>query len=302
MDNLCHTLVGAAFGEAGLKRQTRYGDVTLLATANLPDIDILGFVTREPSVAYHRGWTHGVLALAILPVAFTGAVLWWHRVRGRPRPNLPPVRAGWLLALSLLGVASHIFLDLQTVYGVRLLEPFSHRWFYGDSLFIVDVWLWLILGVGVLAARRLNQSRYARHAVALAVIYVIAMIVSSRAARQIVLERWTTQRGAPPEELMVAPEPVTPFIRTVIVDTGDHFETGTFRWRGRRFQLLTVYPRRDSNPFVSRAQQDSRIRAILTWARFPYFDLSRVSGGTRVTLTDLRFGRRVGSATVLVPD
>ena len=32
--------------------------------------------------------------------------------------------------------------------------PFSSRWFYGDTLFIIDVWLWLILGLGIYAARR----------------------------------------------------------------------------------------------------------------------------------------------------
>jgi hypothetical protein len=30
MDNLCHTLVGAALGEAGLKRRTRFASATLM--------------------------------------------------------------------------------------------------------------------------------------------------------------------------------------------------------------------------------------------------------------------------------
>jgi inner membrane protein len=53
------------------------------------------------------------------------------------------------LGLSLLGVLSHPFLDWLNNYGVRLLMPFSDRWFYGDTLFIVDPWLWLILGGAV---------------------------------------------------------------------------------------------------------------------------------------------------------
>ena len=47
---------------------------------------------------------------------------------------------------------SHPFLDWLNNYGVRLLMPFSDRWFYGDTLFIVDPWLWLILGGGVMLA------------------------------------------------------------------------------------------------------------------------------------------------------
>ena len=43
MDNLCHTLTGAAFAEAGLKRQTRFGSAALMIAANLPDVDVLAF-------------------------------------------------------------------------------------------------------------------------------------------------------------------------------------------------------------------------------------------------------------------
>src|SRR5690349_11617106 len=65
MDNVCHTLVGAALGEAGLKRGTRLGLVTLMIASNLPDLDVLVFLTSTPSVAFRRGWTHGVLAQAV---------------------------------------------------------------------------------------------------------------------------------------------------------------------------------------------------------------------------------------------
>ena len=34
-------------------------------------------------------------------------------------------------------------------YGVRLLMPFSSRWFYGDALFIIDPVVWLLAGAAV---------------------------------------------------------------------------------------------------------------------------------------------------------
>ncbi|MDO8793769.1 MAG: metal-dependent hydrolase, partial [Vicinamibacterales bacterium] len=82
MDNVCHTLVGAALGEAGLKRRTRFGNATLMIAANLPDIDVLVFATDTPSVAFRRGWTHGIAAQALLPIAFTGLI--WLAARARP--------------------------------------------------------------------------------------------------------------------------------------------------------------------------------------------------------------------------
>ena len=51
MDNLCHTLVGAAIGEAGLKHRTRYAQAALMIAANLPDVDVLVFATNLPVAA-----------------------------------------------------------------------------------------------------------------------------------------------------------------------------------------------------------------------------------------------------------
>ena len=48
MDNVCHTLVGAAMAEAGLKRHSAYASATLMIAANIPDLDVLVFVTDTP--------------------------------------------------------------------------------------------------------------------------------------------------------------------------------------------------------------------------------------------------------------
>ena len=75
MDNLCHTLVGAAIGQAGLKRRTGLGMATLMIGANFPDIDVVA-VPLGHSLEFRRGWTHGVpaLALGVLPVAVGMAI------------------------------------------------------------------------------------------------------------------------------------------------------------------------------------------------------------------------------------
>jgi membrane-bound metal-dependent hydrolase YbcI (DUF457 family) len=153
MDNVCHTLVGAAFGEAGLKQRTRFGQSTLMIAANLPDLDVLVFATDVPSVAFRRGWTHGTMAQALLPVLLATTFYAIGRMRS-VRADGVPVRMGWLLLLSYVGVLSHVALDWLNSYGIRLPMPFDGRWFYGDTLFIIDPWLWLTLGVGVWLARR----------------------------------------------------------------------------------------------------------------------------------------------------
>ena len=95
MDNVCHTLVGAAFGEAGLNRRTRFGRAALMLSANLPDVDVLVFATDTPSVAFRRGWTHGIGAQLLLPLILTAVLLLLGRVaRARPAEGDPSMEDG----------------------------------------------------------------------------------------------------------------------------------------------------------------------------------------------------------------
>ena len=289
MDNLCHTLVGAALGEACLKRRTRYGHATLMIASNLPDIDVLVFATAAPSVAFRRGWTHGVLAQALLPIVLTGVMLAVAR-RLPARDADPPIRARDLLLLSYIGVITHVLMDLLNTYGVRLLMPFDGRWFYGDATFIIDPWLWLVLGAGVWLARRRRSPMAAQRALMVALAYVLAMVVSARAARDVIIERWKEVDGRPPQALMVGPVPVTPLTRAVIIDAGNHYETGTFTWQPRSVRFdEAVVEKNDSDPRVAVARNAPNIRAFLVWSRFPFFTLEPVPEGTRVTVGDMRF-------------
>jgi inner membrane protein len=205
----------------------------------------------------------------------------------------PPARAGWLLILSYVGVLSHVGLDLLNNYGVRLLAPFDWRWFYGDTSYIIDPWLWLTLGTGIWIARRRTTPTPARGAVIVATLYVAAMWCSAWLARGIVIERWRSTHAVEPQALMVGPLPITPFQRQVIVDAGRHYETGTFEWLPSRVTFdPTVVPKNDDDPRVRRARDAPNIRAFLVWSRFPFWTIEATPDGARVSVSDMRFAGR----------
>ncbi len=77
----------------------------------------------------------------------------------------PPLATGWLFALCYLAVATHPTLDWLNTYGMRWLMPFSDTWYFGDSVFIMDPWLWLMLGVGWLIGRRPTRGLLITYAV-----------------------------------------------------------------------------------------------------------------------------------------
>lgn len=170
MDNVTHTLAGLVLAEgAGLLRARRTGVAPTgrLRTAaalvgavgaNLPDLDVLWTTPARDPLTYllhHRGHTHTVVVGALGAVALAlGA---WALLRARARRAaarrthearglaLADGDRGWLLALSLVAVASHLLLDWTNNYGVHPFWPLDARWSYGDAVFIVEPWLWAVV-------------------------------------------------------------------------------------------------------------------------------------------------------------
>jgi inner membrane protein len=160
MDNLTHSLVGLVAAKAGLERLSPGATIVCVLAANAPDLDILATLGgRWFYLHNHRGITHsivGTLALALLiPALFYLGDL----ILARLRKRQPSVRLRGLLSASLILSASHPLMDWTNNYGVRPLLPWSGRWFYGDLVFIVDPWIWLVVGgaVFLLTSRRLWQ-------------------------------------------------------------------------------------------------------------------------------------------------
>ena len=151
MDPITHTFLGAALAQTPLRQRTAYASAALIIGANLPDIDGLAMlVDTDTALLLRRGWTHGIAAILILPLILTGVLVLWCRItKNTSRPEFPPLRIRALVGLSYLAVATHPSLDWLNNYGMRWLMPFDGDWFYGDAIFIVDPWMWLLLGGAV---------------------------------------------------------------------------------------------------------------------------------------------------------
>ena len=147
MDNLTHTLVGLAAAKAGLERLSPGATAVCLLAANAPDADIVAaFGGSWFYLKHHRGITHsivGTLTIALLIPLFYYA---GDRLLAHWRGRAAQVRLPGLLIASLLLSASHPLMDWTNNYGVRPLLPWSGQWFYGDLVYIIDPWLWLVLG------------------------------------------------------------------------------------------------------------------------------------------------------------
>ena len=166
IDPVCHTLVGAALARSGLGQRTALGTATLLIGANLPDIDVLAYLDGPAAdlvVPARLDPRHSRAGRAAVSPDRRGAAASTGLVRRMGRAVLPsgvlPRRGAAARASS--PSSRHPLLDTLNTYGVRWLMPFRGDWYYGDALFIVDPWLWLVLGVGVVASNGRRSARAA---------------------------------------------------------------------------------------------------------------------------------------------
>lgn len=281
-------MVGGALGKAGLATRTPLGMTTLIVANNLPDVDVAVFATDTLAMSFRRGWTHGVLAQALLPIALTAIVVACDRLfRTSAAERVKPRE---ILLLSYIGVLCHVFLDFLNSYGVRLLMPFSERWFYGDALYIVDPIMYVALGAGWLLSARRGVAP-ARIGLAVAAAYVAVMLASNLIARREV-RGGLTRAGRPADtRFMVTPVFGNPFRREVIIDVGDRYERGLLwfeplpHFRPAGFGMDKGFDEREAQP----ALQLPLARAYLRWSRFPFVQVNAAPPLNGVWINDYRY-------------
>ena len=291
MDNLTHGLVGAVMGQAGLKRKTGLAMPALVLGANLPDLDAISyFLDNMQHLAVRRGITHGPIAWLVLPPILAGLLYGfdrWQTRRGKRPEGRVPVSFKWLCILSFLACLTHPALDWMNVYGIRLLEPFSSRWFYGDVLFIIDVCLWALLGFATWFSLRREKRggewrKPARTALAVMLAYIGVNYVISEADRAL---------NTSFQETISSPRPIAFWERESIGVAGD----GRFYQEG---DLLGDLPLEACDLDAARAALPA-VDNFLFWSRAPFI---RIDDQGRYWLADARFASSGGGRfTVQVP-
>ena len=328
MDPLAHTLVGANLASTRLGERTALAGAALVIGANLPDVDAILYFTghRDLALGFRRGWTHGILALAVLPLLLTGLLMLYARLR---RIAVAP---RWLLILSFLAVLTHPFLDWLNNYGMRWLMPFRGTWSYGDSVYIMDPFLWLVLGSGWLARRRATPVNLAIWGFFSA---AIAWVVGQRSASYLVIVAivavallaallWRTDRSFAAvaliiaaiyigarltihevtansirrevpnvQRLMASPHPIDPLRWEVVAQTAGGYRYGRFHWlRGGLTLEPDVLPLPADTPEWRAAREHPAIQGFLTWMRFPWYEVEQTPEGKRVLIHDARYAVR----------
>lgn len=297
MDNLTHSLTGLALARAGLERFSPRAASLLILSANAPDLDIV-FLAQGPLKYFeaHRGYSHSVLFLpmmALLAVLVTSAIF---------RQRLPWLKA-WLICC--IGVASHLLIDWTNNYGIRLLLPFSSRWFHLDLNSLYDAWILLALLFAAgwpvfssLVSGEIGARRQAGRGLA---IFALAFFLFFDCGRALLHSRAVAQLDArlyddaPPIQTAAFPDPFSPLRWSGVVETQTAYLTTPVESSG---DLGSGQERKYFKPAVTPALElvanRPEFRYLRYFSRFPVWSVEPVAlqdgEGTRLELSDLRFG------------
>jgi len=265
VDNLTHSLFGVTLARTPLGRAGRGATTALVLASNAPDIDVtatLGGAAKY--LEWHRGVTHGPLGLVGLAFITAGIVALGRRLNPKWRHE-DDAPFGMLVAVSMIGILFHVLMDLPTSYGVRLLSPFSWRWYAVDWMPIVDVYLLIVLASGLLFGRVTADAKR-RNAVIVLTFVAIIYGVRGAAHRQavdlapILFGQTLPPRCDPPSEswidswpkpapsmrpdgrrclveIAALPSFTSPFDWRIVAQTSNAFELHDINVLDRRFQV-----------------------------------------------------------------
>ena len=275
MDPLTHALTGAAIKQLGFKRKASLA--VLLISSLAPDLDYVSrFWGADVFLRYHRGITHGVAALFLVPLII-GIIFGYKK--------------GFLyfFFISLLGYGTHILMDLTTQYGTRVLSPLDWEQYSLDLVFIIDPYI----TIGLLLCVILGWKNKKRAPVIAAV--TLVLMVSYFAGRYYLHDeaRDFLKTKVDANTYTLCPLP-NDFLRWwFVARSGDEYLTGFADLFTQRVCIQERYkPVRD--PLIERSREERAVKNFLYFAKYPYADVEKEGDKTVVVWRELAYSFRAG--------
>jgi inner membrane protein len=257
MDPVTHALAGATIYNLGFRHKAAL--VVLLLASVLPDFD---YITRlwgtDVFLRYHRGITHGILALFVVPIAI-GLIF--------------GSRKGFLYYsfIAFLGYAAHLLMDLSNQYGTRILSPLDWQQYSLDLMFIIDPYITIGLVLSVILCK-FNKKRAA------VIAFITLFLLFTYAATRYYLHGKTMdflKERLDENTYKVFPLP-NDFLRWwFVTQSGNEIKVGFADLFTNRICVQEVYRMREKDPDIERSKQTRVVKNFLYFARYPYAEVRR---------------------------
>jgi inner membrane protein len=311
MEPVTHALASLALGRAGLNKITRAATPMLLVSGLVADLD---WVTRLGGAAAflhgHRTATHSLAGTAVIAAAV--ALASWYAGRKNPKFAVGIFPA---LAICAVGAGAHLLLDLLNGYGVKLLWPFSQKWYAWDLADAVDSWILFFLLAGLLIPELFRlvleeigskPKRHGRQRGAIAGLVFVALVIAGRGfahQRAVALLDSREYRGQTPLVVAAFPTPSNPFLWSGVVETDNaviNLEVPLGLGREFNPDLADVHFKPDPSATLKNAVASRTAVEFLNFARFPLASVQPQGEGFQVRLRDMRFASEIAGRRGLI--
>lgn len=287
MDTITHGLSGAILSRTGFyQRFGRAATMLIIIGAIIPDIDHISLRLAGPLayLKYHRGFTHSILGSFVIAALMAGVACSIKNVREK---------MGWPAAfiLSLLGIYSHILLDLITSYGTQVFFPFSSKRYSFDLIFIIDLYFTAILLVPLVIMKfRKDLSKV------LAISSVLGIMLYSGLAyleKTISIEKVKAENNKNKitgTRIEAVPLPLSPFRWSVYTEDNERFyQTNMDNLTGASSTEI-FRKKTGGNDISDKVENLEIVKTYLWFARFPVVTVKQQNdGGYMVEYYDIRF-------------
>jgi inner membrane protein len=292
MDSITQAALGAAVAHGCWHR--RLGRRALawgFALGTLPDLDILVFPWLDPvnRLLWHRGESHAIWAMFLGALLFAPLLV---RIHKNPTPPREPLRFREAFAGVWLIFASHVLIDVFTVYGTQLLAPFSRHGFGLNNLFIIDPLYTAPLILGILLSAVLRTPRARRLAnvtgLALSTLYVgWSFVAQARAALVFAAELDRQDHDIAPGRAITSATPLNTVLWRHVAEVEGGFLIGYWSWLDPDTSVIFNFVPSDAGA-LSPAVRESRAFQTVDWFSQGFWAvLDTRDGAARVA--DLRF-------------
>lgn len=271
MDPITHSLAGVTIAQLGFKKKAAFW--VLLISSIAPDVDyITRFWGTDIFLRYHRGITHGIIALFTIPLiialifVFKKSFFYYY-------------------FLSFLGYSAHILMDLTNQYGTRILSPLDWNPYALDITFIIDPYIsiGLLLCVIFCIFNRKKAVVISASTIILLLVYTGGRYYLHNKTKDFL----KTRVEANTYKICPLPNDFTRW--WFITKSGSEIKTGFADLFTQRICIQDIFTLTEKDPLIERSKDTRAVKNFLRFANFPYPEIKKDKDRTIVTWRELAY-------------
>jgi inner membrane protein len=255
---------------------------------SIPDIDFISAAWNHTAsnLLAHRGFTHSVLFALLATLLFALFAEHYHKKH-------QVGYAQWLVFFAVQ-IGIHLFIDLFNSYGMGLLEPFSHKRYALNTIFVADPFFSVWPAAGFIALLILKNKDRRRKTWRLVGIWGSALYLFYCCINKIKIdndvEKIFASRQIVPQRYFTTPTPLNNWLWFVVAEKDSAFYTGYRSVFDRSVKMdLEVFPKNDS--LLRPLLKEEEVQHLLRFSQ-GYYTVEKWHD--TLVFNDLRFGQITG--------